>query len=273
MRTNRLSVALLSALFLFAVEVLCFAQDDPQLLTAEQKREFLLHAKIIEGERVGKGITNPYRLTLSDGKISHYGLFQSINERRTHKELSTGGEMNFVDSYLYNIAAYELAKLIGLDNMLPVTVLRKWQRKPGSLSWWLPVQMDEGERQKKKIHPPNLTEWNNSMFKVRVFTELIFDTDRSNPGNILIGNDFEVYMIDFSRAFRLYHHLKNPKNLVRCDRNLLEKLRALDAEEWKARAGDYLTSLELKGVMKRRDKIVEYLEKLIAEKGEYAVLY
>jgi len=60
---------------------------------------------------------------------------------------------------------------------------------------------------------------------------------------------------------------------MRCDRDLFEKLRALDSEELKAKTDDYLTSLELEGVMKRRDRIVEYFEELIAEKGEYAVLY
>ena len=39
------------------------------------------------------------------------------------------------------------------------------------------------------------------------------------------------------------------------------------------KVGEYLNDLELKGIMKQRDKIVDYFETLIAEKGEYAVLY
>ena len=54
---------------------------------------------------------------------------------------------------------------------------------------------------------------------------------------------------------------------------VLEKLRALDAEEVDAKLGKYLNRLELEGIMKRRDKIVDYFEKLIAEKGEAVVLY
>jgi len=256
-------------IFLSAV---CPAQEEPQL-TPEQQREFLLNAKIVRGKQLSVGITNSHQLTLSDGKIEHDAHYQSVDERRSWKELARGSEANFVDSYLYNIAAYELARLIGLDHMLPVTVERKWKGRTGSLAWWLSVQMDEGERTRRKIRPPDILAWNKSMYKVRVFTELIYDTDRSNPGNMLIGNDWEIYMIDFTRAFRLYHDLRTPENLVWCCRELLEKLRELDAEELKAKLGKYLNDLEIDGIMKRRDKIVDYFETLIAEKGEAAVLY
>ncbi len=265
-------IVFLSTFVLIFLSAVCPAQEEPQL-SADQQREFLLNADIIRGRQLSEGITNSYRLTLSDGKIEHDAHFQSINERRSYKDLARGGEMNFVDSYLYNIAAYELAKLIGLDHMLPVTVERKWKGRTGSLAWWLATQMNEGERTRRKIRPPDILEWNKSMYKVRVFAELIYDTDRSNPGNMLIGNDWELYMVDFSRAFRLYHDLRTPENLVCCCRELLEKLRTLDAEELEAKTGKYLNELELEGIMKRRDKIVDYFEKLIAEKGEAAVLY
>jgi hypothetical protein len=273
MRTYRLNIVILSSLLLSVLATVCLAGEDPEKLTAEQKREFLLNAEVIGSKSTGKGITNTIRLTLSDGRITHDALFQSINERRPYKELSRGSEINFVDSYLYNIAAYELARLIGLDDMLPVTVPRKWRGNSGAVSWWLPVRMDEGERQKRNITPPDLRAWNESMYKVRVFTELIYDTDRNNPGNILIGDNWELYMVDFTRAFRLYHDLKNPDDLVRCSRELLEKLRALDAKELESSLGKYLTEMEIEGVLKRRDKIVDHFDKLIAEKGEYAVLY
>jgi hypothetical protein len=53
-------------------------------------------------------------------------------------ELASGTELNFVDSYKFNIAAYQLAELLGLNDMLPVYVERKWHGDTGSLSWWLP---------------------------------------------------------------------------------------------------------------------------------------
>ena len=272
MQIRRACISFLTASVFICLPAFCFGQEKLEL-SAEQKREFLLNAEVIKARQLDEGITRSYRLTLSDGEITHDAHFQSINERRSYKELSRGPEINFVDSYLYNIAAYELAKLIGLDEMLPVTVERNWRREMGAMAWWIPSRMNEGERIKKKIRPPDIVAWNNSMHKIRVFTELIYDTDRNNAGNILIGNDWELYIIDFTRAFRLYHNLRKPQNLVRCSRGLLQKLRELDAEVLEAKLGKYLNNMELEGIMKRRDKIVDHFEKLIAERGEYRVLY
>jgi hypothetical protein len=272
MRTIWARRILLLAFVLIFLPACNYAEDEPQL-TPEQQREFLLNAKVIGYQQLSKGITGSYRLTLSDGKITHYAHFQWVNERESYKRLERGSEINFVDSYLYNIAAYELAKLIGLDDMLPVTVPRKWRGKPGALAWWLSTKMSLGEKEDKKINPPDVEAYNNSMYKIRVFSELIYDTDRSNPGNVQIGPNWELYMIDFTRAFRLYHDLKNPRNLVRCSRELLEKLRTLDGKVLKAKLGEYLTPLELQGIMARREKIVAYFDKLIAEQGDKAILY
>jgi phosphopantothenoylcysteine synthetase/decarboxylase len=67
--------------------------------------------------------------------------------------------------------------------------------------------------------------------------------------------------------------VKDPKDLVRCDRQLFEKLKALDAGQLMEKTKPHLTKDEVKGAMARRDKIVAYFQKLIAEKGENEVLY
>jgi len=79
--------------------------------------------------------------------------------------------------------------------------------------------------------------------------------------------------VDFTRAFRLHKDLKDPKDLVRCDRQLFDKLKSLDGNELAARTKSYLTTDEVKAVLARRDKIVEQFQKLIAEKVEKEVLY
>jgi len=58
-----------------------------------------------------------------------------------------------------------------------------------------------------------------------------------------------------------------------CDRQLLEKLRKLDEDELREKTAPHLSKSEVKAVMARRDKIVAYFEKLVAQKGEGAVLY
>jgi hypothetical protein len=131
-------------------EVLVVASDEPTL-SREQIKEFLLTAKVVKSQQSKKGITNPWRLTLTDGIITHDASFQSIDEHRTMAKLGSGRiEPGFVDSYKYNIAVYALAELLGLDDMLPVYVERKWRGDVDSLSWWLPVKMDEEQRVKQK---------------------------------------------------------------------------------------------------------------------------
>ena len=249
------------------------AAADDATLSKDQIKQFLTTAKVIKSKQSNKGITNPYRLTLSDGTITHDASFQPIDEHASMKEMASGrSEMNFVDSYKYNIAAYQLAEMLGLDDMVPVYVQRKWEGKTGSLSWWLPVKMDEGERIKQKIPVPDPDSWNKQMYKVRVLDQLVYDTD-PNLTNVLIGEDWKIYRIDFTRAFRTHKDLQSTKDLVQCDRQLLTKLKALDGNELATRTKGFLSKSEVQALIARRDKIVDHFQKLIAEKGENEVLY
>jgi hypothetical protein len=250
----------------------CLVAADESTLTKEQIKQFLLTAKVVRSEEAKKGVTGTLRLTLSDGTTTHDASFQPIDEHKAEMKLTGGTELNFVDSYRYNIAAYKLAELLGIDDMLPVYVERKWKGQVGSLSWWLPVKMDEADRYKQKISPPDPDAWNNQMYKIRVFDQLVSDSD-PNLTNVLIGQNWQIWRIDFTRAFRQNKDLKNISDLVRCNRQLLEKLKALDANTLTEATKHYLNKEEVNAVMARRDKIVAQFQKLIAQKGEQEVLY
>jgi len=252
---------------------LFMAAADETTLTNDQIKQFLLTAKVVSSKETAKGVTHPSRVTLSDGTITHDASFQAINEHAAEKELETGLAINFVDSYKYNIAAYELAELVGMDDMIPVYVERKLNGKTGSLSWWVPsVKMDEADRYKQKIKAPDTDAWNSQMYKIRVFDQLVSDSD-PNLTNVLITEDWKLWRIDFTRAFRLNKEPAHPKDLVRCPRQMFEKLKSLDASALDAKTSHYLSKDERKAVMQRRDKIVAQFQTMIAEKGENEVLY
>jgi len=252
------------------------AADNPSAepkLTLEQEEEFLLHAKVIKSHQTSKGVTAPWRLTLTDGTITHDAVFQPVDERKNVMAYGDGRtEINFKDSYHFNIAAYRLARLLGMDNMIPVYLERKWNGNSGSIGWWLSVKMDEGERARQHIDAPDVDAWNKQMYKVRVFDQLIYDTD-ANLTNVLITDDWKIWRIDFTRAFRLHKDLKDPKDLVMCERSLLDKLRKLDEDDVMEKTKGQLTKGEVKALMARRDKIVKTFDNMLAEKGEGAVLY
>jgi hypothetical protein len=248
-------------------------------LSEEQIKEFLRTAKVIASKHTSDGITSPYRLTLTDGSITHDAGFNYVDISKARETFADGHtELNFKDCYKYDIAACELAKLLGLGDMIPVTVERKWDGKSGAISWWFPTKMSERTRLNKKLEPPDPDAWNKRMYKKRIFAELVYDTD-PNLTNVLISEDWQFCMIDFTRAFRLNKDIRDKKNLTEsmCERHLLERLRKLDrnelAQNTKYLKTEYLSKGEIDGVMARRDRIVAIYDDLIAKKGEKAVLY
>jgi hypothetical protein len=244
----------------------------PPALTRAEMATFLRDAKIVKAKDISKGSTVPQRVTLSDGQLTHDAAFQSIDERKAVMEFAGGRrEMNFVDSWRYNLASFQLAELLGIGDMMPVTIERKFDGRDGSLSWWVETLMDERDRVKKKKEAPNPIQWNEQMQTLRVFTQLVDDTDR-NLGNVLITPEWKLIMIDFTRAFRLTPVIK-PEEISRCERHLFDALEHLQLDALTHATSGYLTADEAKAVIARRDLIVTHVRKLIAEKGEAAVLY
>jgi len=194
---------------------LCAASGPP--LNRAQKEEFLRNAKVVRTSGAKLGITGTTRATLSDGRITHDASVQTIDESKNQHQTAMGMELNFRDTYRFNIAAYKLDRLLGL-NMIPVVVERSYRGQKGSYCWWVDdTLMVELERFEKKVSPPNPDLWNKQMYVVRVFDQLIYNTDR-NLGNLVIDKEWRIWMIDHSRAFRMRTDLKEPKNLVQCIR-------------------------------------------------------
>ncbi len=229
-------------------------------LTLEDQEAFLKNAKVIRTRSAGKGVTGTLRATLTDGTITHDANIQTIDESRREFRSSRGTELNFVDSWRYNVAAYRLGRLLELAT-IPPSVERSHNGKTGSFTWWVDdVMMDEGQRLKDKSTAPNAMDWNQQMWHVRLFDQLIANVDR-NLGNLLIDKSWTIWMIDHSRAFRLNDKLRSLDNLGRCDRRLYERLKALDQSTLKTAIGDYLTGPETRAILARRDEIIAYLEK------------
>jgi hypothetical protein len=220
---------------------------------------FLLNAKVIKTKGAGKGVTGSIRATLSEGTLTHDAHIQIIDESKREFRSAQGVEFNFRDSWMFNVAAYRINRLLGLD-LVPVSVARRWRTNEAAYTWWVDdVLMDEGGRLKNKTSPPNPRLWNEQMQMVRLFDQLIYNIDR-NLGNLLITNTWRVWAIDHTRAFRTAETLKTPANIARCDRQVFERLKQLDRATLKSEVGDYLQNWEIDSLLKRRDAIVALID-------------
>lgn len=239
--------------------LICVPSPAAPLTRAEQER-FLATAKITNIRAAKGGITGTQRATLIDGAFTHDAHIQTIDESKVRFEGTNGTEMNFRDTYKFNIAAYRLDKMLDLQ-MIPPSVERRVEGHPAAVTWWVDnVMMEEGERRKKKLTAPNGDDWNDQMYIVRVFDQLILNTDR-NLGNLLITKNWKIWMIDHSRAFRTQTAIQTPKNLGRCDRDLMAAMQRLDEQGLKEEMKDFLRPAEIKGLLKRRDQIVAHFKK------------
>jgi hypothetical protein len=258
-----------AALILLAFILVCapgvLARQEPAqaaapALTVEQQEVFLKNAKIVRTRGVNRGVTGTIRATLSDGTLTHDASIQTIDEFMTEFKSNRGVELNFRDAWRYNVAAYRLDRLLEL-HMIPPSIERSYNGKPGSFTWWVDdVIMDESERIKTKRQAPDTNNWNEQMWHVRFFDQLIYNVDR-NLGNLVIDKNWTIWMIDHSRAFRLHREIKTPGNLAKLDRKVFERLRALDEPTLKKVMEDYLTGPELRSLLQRRDDIVARFEK------------
>lgn len=218
--------------------------------------EYLKTAPIAKLGDVPVGVTHPKRAYFAQG-----GLAASA----AVKHLPSGIKDGFWESYKSEIAAYKVDRLLGLD-MVPPTVERRVGADKASLQLW--VENCKLLKQVDQSQAPHPTAWARQVLRQRVFDDLIANIDR-NAGNLLIDDQWNLILIDHSRAFATD---KMPFELTRIDREMFNRLKALDEKTvmeeikpWVVGGGT------VKEMMKRRDKIVARFEQLARERGELAV--
>jgi hypothetical protein len=178
-----------------------------------------------------------------------------------------GRRSGFWEAYKSEIAAYELDRLLGLD-MVPPTVERRVQGELASVQLWV-----ENSRLLKEVDQsqgPRPVEWAKQVCRQRVFDNLIANIDR-NAGNMLVDGEWNIILIDHSRAFGS-DRMPFEKEMTRVDRAFFEKLKALDEASLMKQIRPWvLADSTVRGILKRRDKIVARFEKLARERGEAVV--
>ena len=233
---------------------------------------FLAKAKIVSITKLGIGTTKSRRATLSDGTLTHDAHVQIVDEQKTDRAARTVGDRTFTDSYRYNIAAYRLARLVGMTNV-PPSVERTVEGSRAAVTWWIDdVLMDEQERKKKNTSGPNPVRTGRQLRAMHIWDELIHNTDR-NQGNIIWATDWTLWLIDHTRSFQPVDALLKPQEVSAAEASQLKALRGLTEASIAKAVGSSLTRLEILATLQRRDRIVKLLDAHIAKQGEAAVIF
>lgn len=245
------------AFILLAGPMPAAARQDGAALTDRQIEEFLRSARVVKSRETEKGVTASVRATLSDGTLSHDAHIQVVEESKREFRTPQGLEMDFRDNWRFNVAAYRIDRLLGL-RLVPVSVERTWKGRRGAFTWWIDdVMMDDGDRVRKSVAAPDQTCWSEQVWLLRVFDQLIDNGDR-NPGNLLIGNNWRLWGIDHTRAFRHSRAPRDRANLRGVDREVLRRLSALDFATLKREVGRYIGDADIRALLARRDGIVAH---------------
>ena len=248
-------------------------EETADVFQGEEAERFLARARITRVQSIPQGVTAPRRVTLELDGVTRSAAFKTIHEERPGlMQLSSGQvELNFVDTWRTEIAAYIVDRIIGLG-LVPATVERSLRGESGSMQWWVVSEMAEVQRRRNDIRPPDTEAWNRQQLKMELFDNLIFNTDR-HLNNILVTKAFDLRLIDHSRSFRAFTDLRPNHTLTRFSRSLLEGLARLEREDLRKRIGRYVSVSQIDTMLRRRDRILELAARLVAERGEAAVLY
>jgi hypothetical protein len=237
---------------------------DEEVGRMEALEKVLREAKIgkIEKEKLG-GRTGPWLITLENGAVKQRAVFRHVDRRRP---------LQTPDSYKYDIAAYELTKLLGIE-LIPPVVEREIEDRKGSLQVFLEDCIREKDRKRKKLEPPNSKAFSNALEETKVFENLTYDECQDTDDLYVHRDDWRVCRVDFSEAFAPIPELLPGCGITVCSRKLYEGLLKLDEETVKSTLGSYLDYQEIGALLIRKGLIVDKIKTLIGEKGEEAVLF
>jgi len=234
---------------------------DPQRDTRIE--ELLRRGRIGRTERTHLGVTDPLRVWVEDQGETISGCFKYVDLQTKGITRTRSGktELNFTDRHIYDQAAYKLDRELGM-NRIPVAVSRKVRGLQGTLVHWLDDVVDETSRLEQSLSPEVRAKIHQQKSTMLVFDALIDNIDR-NAGNLLYTrSDWDLYLIDHTRAFRTETKLREKflARSVKLHRPFYEKLRELDETRLRKILKGLLSRTQIRALLVRRDLIVEKVE-------------
>lgn len=252
------------------------ADGDPLPFQSDaQIEDFLVSAHIESMSRIPVGISDPRKLLLSNNGVRVNAVFKDIDVQKNNVREKVAGKtrvyFNWRDWYGYDLAAYHVDRLLGLDRV-PPAIERKVKGQSGSVQIWIEGVISRAKMQGDDLRPPETARWNQQKSTLYIFDTLVANRD-SNLGNGLIDGNWRLWFIDCSRCFGINKDLLYADLITHCDRDLWEALLRLDSTAAHERLGPFLSRGEIDALVARREKLVAHLQERIDELGEVLVLF
>ena len=270
-------VPVFTFLMILGIGLTSFAQFTPEEIAEREKwEEFLKEAEIIGQlqQKSREAVTEPWELTLEKDGVTRKALWKN----------ASGRMRGAVENWKWEIAAYRLDKLLGL-NMVAPTVEKRFRGERGSCQLWVDywIKGKHKNEQKIKVLSYKVPSYNKATYLRWAFDNLIANDDR-HSGNFFITKDWRLILPDHSRSFRTSRkftknliytekHKEGPKIMKKLPRAFVEKLKSLNFEIIRDAVGEYLTDKEIDAVLIRRDLILNAVDEQIKKFGEDQVLY
>jgi hypothetical protein len=230
--------------------------------------EFLRDGRVVGREKAPGGINRPDVLLLERDGVRARAIFRTARQEKRRTRIAGRYYVRFVDSYTHEGAAFVLAEHLGFDFVPPV-VDRRVDSTEGTLQIWVEGTIDWTAAD---FRYPSPMVWVKKGWDRDFFDNLILNTDR-NMGNILVGPDYEIWLIDYTRAFQPQAELLDPEKLTRVPRTAWDRLQATSDEELKDLVREYLDTEQLQALVARRSLLVKHVARLVEEHGEADVFY
>ena len=242
----------------------------------EDIEESLRTAAVVSKSKIPVGVTQPKKILLEADPHRFNAVFKFFDEtkKNVRDPTATGRAKLYLewrDSYIYDIAAYQVDRLMGLDRVPPI-VRRKIRGLDGSLQIWVEGTITEKSRRERNFKPPEIARFNQQRSTMDLFDNLVANRD-NNLGNSLIDGNWRLWFIDCTRCFGRSQDLLFPEAVTHCDRNVWRALKELDRRAADKALGPYLSGAEIDALFIRRDKLVDLIQARIDEWGEELVLF
>lgn len=238
----------------------------------EEILQFLQSARVVSRKALSQGINKSRKLLLEKGGVEAYAVFRSVRiDKVKQQEVRGITRLRLRDDCIFEAAAYRLSRLLGTNNV-PPTVIRKMGGQRGTLQLWVEDALTEAERRRRNLSPPDSLAWSRQVQTKLIFDHLVFNDDR-NLNNWLVDRDWNVWLIDHTRAFAAIPEFLLPGRVYWCPRSLWQKLTGLDPHEISHQMRPYLDKGQIKALLQRWQLLREHVQGLIDRKGEESVLF